>query len=77
MFIQRVSKSDIKKSQVPKVKDIIKAKKRKIYEDLSAILEDEIDDKYRNWANKLLDENNPSDIHGRHTQLLFRRRTQS
>ncbi|NOS35362.1 MAG: DEAD/DEAH box helicase [Deltaproteobacteria bacterium] len=62
MFIQRVSKSDIKKSQVPKVKDIIKAKKRKIYEDLSAILEDEIDDKYRNWANKLLDENNPSDI---------------
>ena len=62
MFIQRASKSDIKKSQVPKVKDIIKAKKRKIYEDLSAILEDEIDEKYRNWANKLLDENNPSDI---------------
>ncbi|MFQ5329475.1 MAG: DEAD/DEAH box helicase [Thermodesulfobacteriota bacterium] len=62
MFIQRISKSDIKKSQVPRVKDIIKAKKRKIYEDLSAILEDEIDEKYCNWANKLLDENNPSDI---------------
>jgi len=62
MFIQRVSKSDIKKSQVPKVKDIMKAKKRKIYADLTAILEDEIDEKYRNWANKLLDENNPSDI---------------
>ena len=62
MFIQRVAKTEIKKSTVPKVKDIIKAKKRKIYYDLTAILEDEIDEKYSNWAEKLLGDDKPQDI---------------
>jgi len=62
MFIQRIAKTDIKKSKVPKVKDIIKAKKKKIYDDLTAILEDEIETEYYNWAKKLLDDNNPTDI---------------
>ena len=62
MFIQRVAKADIKKSKVPQVKDIIKAKKRKIYYDLTAILDDEIDEKYTNWAEKLLGEDEPKDI---------------
>jgi ATP-dependent RNA helicase DeaD len=62
MFIQRIAKTDIKKSKVPKVKDIIKAKKKKIYNDLAAILEDEIDTKYYNWAQKLLGDNNPTEI---------------
>jgi ATP-dependent RNA helicase DeaD len=52
----------IKKSKVPQVKDIIKAKKRKIYYDLTAILEEEIDEKYTNWAEKLLGEDKPNDI---------------
>ena len=62
MFIQRFAKTDIKKSKVPKVKDIIKAKKKKIYNDLTAILEGEIDPKYYNWAKKLLEENVPTEI---------------
>jgi len=62
MFIQRIAKMDIKKSKVPNVKDIIKAKKKKIYDDLTAILEDEIDTKYYNWAKKLLVDNNPTEI---------------
>jgi ATP-dependent RNA helicase DeaD len=62
MFIQRIAKTDIRKSKVPKVKDIIKAKKKKIYNDLSTILEDEIDTKYYNWANKLLEDNTPTEI---------------
>ena len=62
MFIQRVAKTDIKKSTLPKVKDIIKAKKRKIYQDLTEILNGEIDKKYRNWAKKLLEENDAEDI---------------
>ncbi len=62
MFIQRFAKTDIKKSTVPQVKDIIKAKKKKIYEELTAILEDEIDDKYYEWAKRLLSENEPTDI---------------
>jgi ATP-dependent RNA helicase DeaD len=62
MFIQRIAKTDIKKSKVPKVKDIIEAKKKKIYDDLTTILEDEIDTKYYDWANKLLGDNNPTEI---------------
>jgi len=62
MFIQRVAKTDIKKSTIPKVKDIIKAKRRKIYNDLTKILADEIDTKFVNWAEKLLGENDPTDI---------------
>ena len=62
MFIQRIAKTDIKKSKVPNVKDIIKAKKKKIYDDLTTILEDEIDTKYYDWAKKLLGDNNPTEI---------------
>ena len=62
MFIQRVAKAEIKKSKVPQVKDIIKAKKRKIYYDLTAILEEDIDEKYTNWAEKLLGDDQPKEI---------------
>ena len=62
MFIQRVAKADIKKSRVPLVKDIIKAKKKRIYDDLSTILDDEIDSEYYSWAKVLIKENNPTDI---------------
>ncbi|MFQ5579286.1 MAG: DEAD/DEAH box helicase [Nitrospiria bacterium] len=62
MVIRRLAKTDIKKSTVPKVTDIIKAKKKKIVDDLEAILEDEIDPKYFNWAKKLLEDNHPTEI---------------
>ncbi|MFQ5456585.1 MAG: DEAD/DEAH box helicase [Nitrospirota bacterium] len=62
MFIQRIARTDIKKSKVPEVKDIIKAKKKKICDDLSAILKDEIDTTYYNWAKKLLVDNDPTKI---------------
>ncbi len=62
MFIQRVAKTAIKKSKVPEVQDIISAKKKKIYDDLNIILENEIDTKYYSWAKKLIKENNPTDI---------------
>jgi len=62
MVIQRLAKTDIKKSKVPKVEDIIKAKKKKIYDDLTAILKNKIDTKYHNWAKNLLQDNNPTEI---------------
>ena len=62
MFIQRFAKTDIRRSKIPEVEDIIKAKKKKIYDNLTAILEDEIDAKYHNWAKKLLEDNNPTKI---------------
>jgi ATP-dependent RNA helicase DeaD len=58
MFIQCIAKTDIKKSRVPNVKDIIKAKKKKIDEGITAINSEEIDDTYYNWAKKFLNNNN-------------------
>jgi len=62
MFIQRVAKTDIKKSRIPNVKDIINAKKKKIYDDLSGILEEEVESTYFNWAKNLLEDKNPTEI---------------
>jgi len=61
-FIQRIAKADIKKSSVPKVNDIINAKKKKISEDLTSLLEDDIDQNYYKWAKTLLKEQDPTDI---------------
>jgi len=62
MFIQKIAKADIRKSDVPKVKEVIKAKKRKIYDDLANILNGEIDEKYHSWAEKLLEDRSPKDV---------------
>ncbi|MCK5707515.1 MAG: DEAD/DEAH box helicase [Candidatus Aureabacteria bacterium] len=62
MFIQRIAKTDIKKSKIPKVKDIISAKKRKIYDDLASIVKDKIDTNYYKWAETLLEDKDPADI---------------
>jgi ATP-dependent RNA helicase DeaD len=62
MFIQRFAGTDIKKAKMPTVEDILKAKKKKIYEDLTKVLEDDIDEMYYNWAKSLLEENKPSAI---------------
>ena len=42
MFIQRMAKTEIMRAKVPRVKDIIKVKKKKIEDDLISILENEI-----------------------------------
>jgi len=63
MFIQRIAKTDIKRAKLPRVKDIIKTKKKKIYDDLAVILEgNEIDGEYYNWSKALLEDNNPTEI---------------
>jgi len=62
MFIQRIAKTDIKKSKVPRIKDIINAKTKKINEDITAIDSEKVDNTYYNWAKKLLEDNNPTQI---------------
>ncbi len=62
MFIQRFAKTDIKKAKLPNVGDIINAKKKKIYDDLAAILEEKIDAEYCDWARRLIGESDPAEI---------------
>ena len=62
MYIQRVAKTNIKRSNVPSVNDIIANKKQKISDDLNRTLDDNIDSDYYNWAKSLLETNKPSQI---------------
>ncbi len=60
MFIQRIAKADIKKQKVPQVKDIIKAKRKKIYEDLAALVAEPMDPSYLEWAERLIRDREPA-----------------
>ncbi len=71
MFIQRVAKTDIKKSKVPNVKEIIATKKKMINEDLIAMNAGEVKDVYFDWAKKLLEFNNPTQILGNLLSYCF------
>ncbi len=62
MFIQRAAKTDIKKSKIPNVKDIIKAKRKKIFDDLAAVMSEKVDDAYLKLAKKLLEDKDPEEI---------------
>jgi ATP-dependent RNA helicase DeaD len=62
MYIQRVAKTNIKRSQVPTVDEIINAKKQKLAEDLSSMLDEEVDSMYYAWAKQLLETSKPSKI---------------
>lgn len=61
-FIQRIAKTDVKKSSIPQVEDIIEVKKNKIADELDSIIDKDIDKEYFNWAKKLLESNNPTQV---------------
>jgi len=61
-FIKHISKANIRKEEIPEVKDIIEAKKRKIAENIkNTIIENDMD-KYKDWAKTLIRENNAENI---------------
>ena len=62
MFIKRIARTDIKKSELPNVKDIIKAKKGRVQEELATILEGDIDEKYYSWAKSMTEHVEPLSI---------------
>lgn len=63
MAIQRFAKTDIKKSHIPQVKDILEQKKRNITNELSALLEEgELDRGYFSWAKQLLEKYSPTEL---------------
>ncbi len=61
MFIQRAAGADIKRTGVPKVKEILKAKRRKVYRELDALRAEGLDEKYTAWAERLLEGNDPTE----------------
>lgn len=62
MFIQKVARTDIKKSKIPTADDIIAAKTQKVRDDLMRLLEEPLEDRYYNWAKTLTAEKHPTEI---------------
>lgn len=62
MFIQRIAKTDIKKSKVPEVQELIQAKKKKFQDDIQRYLESTQELRYTNWAEELLSQHPPHKI---------------
>ena len=58
-FIKRITKADIRKEKIPKVEDIIKAKKLRIKTEIDDLINSETHKKYANIAESLLEENDP------------------
>ncbi len=62
MYIQKVAKTKIKRSNVPSVDDIIANKRQKLSEDINTVLDSDVDSEYYTWAKKLLEAGKPSKI---------------
>ncbi len=62
MYIKRIVKTDMKKSKLPNVQDILTAKKNKIFADLNELINAEHDTEYYNIAKQLLEGNNPTKL---------------
>ncbi|MBD3419256.1 MAG: DEAD/DEAH box helicase [Chitinivibrionales bacterium] len=61
-FIKRIAKTDIRKKNVPRVKEIIKARRNKIVNDISASIGREDSSEYVALATRLLKDNAPVDV---------------
>jgi len=61
-FIKKRAQTDIRKANLPLVKDVIKAKKLRIETRLKDIVKTNLKDEYRQMSKELLSKNSPEDI---------------
>jgi len=61
VFIERITKTDIRKGKLPAAKDIIRSKKTRIKNDLVNIIESEGSNEYLDFAKEILADNQPEE----------------
>ena len=62
MAISRFAGGEIRKSKIPRVNDIIKAKKQKIGNDLKELRDNGLNEQWFNWAKQLLETDAPTEV---------------
>ncbi|WGS64418.1 DEAD/DEAH box helicase [Marinitoga aeolica] len=62
LFIKRISKSNIKKMPIPKVKDVIETKKLRIKNEINSILEHGTYENYMSLAKEMLEDHDPQEV---------------
>jgi len=60
--IQKAVKSDIRLEKIPRVREIVRAKRARIKRDLFRLVNEEMDSSYLKMANDLLEENDPERV---------------
>ncbi len=63
-FIEKLTKSQIRRETVPKVHEIIQIKKDQVQQDIETAITEEIPDHFIDWANQLIGNHDPSAILG-------------
>ncbi len=61
-FIKKSAKTDIRKAKLPRVKDVIKTKKRRIKAELKDMVKSDVQGEYRKMSAELLENHEPEDI---------------
>jgi ATP-dependent RNA helicase DeaD len=61
-FIQRITKTDIRRETIPQIHEIIKIKKDQVAIDIDKTLDEGIPEHFRNWAGQLLENQNAEEI---------------
>ena len=61
-YIKRTNNVDIRKEKVPEIKDIIRIRKNRLFNNLSEIIEKGQDEIYKNFASEVLKNFPPSDV---------------
>ena len=65
MYIQKITKTSIRKANVPDIKDIIQVKKIRIFDDIEKIIKnEEVNDNFKKIAKDLLKNNDAIDVVG-------------
>lgn len=63
MKIQKFAGRNIEKRDIPKIEDIIKTKKKRVFKEIKKLIDDKnIEEFYTNWALKMLKDTPPSDL---------------
>ena len=63
-FIQRITKTDIRRESIPQIHEIIKIKKEQVGVDIQKAIDNSIPDHFIEWANRLMSDSDPSLIVG-------------
>ncbi|MBN2280036.1 MAG: DEAD/DEAH box helicase [Candidatus Marinimicrobia bacterium] len=58
-FIQRITKTDIRREDIPQIHDIIKAKKEQVLNDIQKIIDTGVPGHFLDWAHRLIENEDP------------------
>ena len=63
-FIEQITKTTIRREDIPQIHEIIKIKKEKVAQDINRLIENDVPTHFVDWAEKLIGNNEPAEVLG-------------